>query len=174
MGWWSRFKSDYHRLYAEKEEAARYSKELQRRNLPPDHYEQKYRREKRHRRHDERRHREDNRLTYGYGYEHGRHVEREVRAAYDEGWQERGMHEQYAREERRYQRQLAQERAYLQQEYEYVDYYDDPYGRGGHGHSGRRHGGHRSGRHSKQRAPSPANHGKRITWEKEDRRTWHG
>lgn len=116
--------------------------------------------------------RRDEKREYERGFEHGRYQEREVRNAYDGGWQDRGIRDHYARQESRYQQQLVQQRTHEQQMHGYGD--------GGHGHSrsqhrsGHHHGNHRSHRDGGHRAASPTNHGKRIAWKDENRRDWHG
>jgi len=140
--------------------------------LSPSYQQDKRNKEDRLVKYNDERRRRDEKRNYTHGFDDGRYHEREVRAAYDGGWQDRGMRDHYAREESRYQQQLAQQRANEQQVYGHGD--------GGHGHSRRKHRSghhhekHHSHRHGHHRAASPANHGKRIAWKDENRKDWHG
>jgi hypothetical protein len=171
MGLWKSFKEGFDERAYQKDKALGVHHEYVYKHSAS--YQQDQRNEERRlvKHNDERRRRDEKRI-YTHGFDDGRYHEREVRAAYDGGWQDRGMRDHYAREESRYQQQLAQQRANEQQM--------DGYGDGGYGHSrrkhrsGHHHGKHRSHRHGHHRTASPANHGKRIAWKDENRKDWHG
>ena len=171
MGLWKNFKEGFSEREYQRDKAAGVDHMYEYRHSASYQQDQQNEEKRLIKHNDERRRRHDKRI-YAHGYDDGRYHEREVRAAYDGGWYDRGMRDHYAQEERRYQQQLAQQRANEQQM--------DGYGDGGYGHSrrkhrsGHHHGHHHSHRSGEHRAASPANHGRRIAWKDENGRDWHG